>query len=315
MFSYRSMESSNASGSRPRQSQSKTLVNQAIAQSLIPADANNITIALALISSGLVQSSLLANTIGFFGGGAQPPAYSQRQHNPEPFTEFERCTRSRYRLSYVWEIERLAVFALARVIRSLPQPTQVLPAGTSLAGCYGEWGKRTDLINQASSSVHNSTDSVQRSGVDVEGYSNNTKVRTSNDAASIVKIEALGTVALNNIPVLANGEYASTVTVGDGEHLCLPGSLLAHRIGCGEWAPGLSELPGFQTATANKTTETDSRRAGPVDYATCQCVIGATILRGRVSHMSNDFRLTIHRISKTCVVFYRLIHKLGHRYT
>ena len=47
----------------------QSLVNQAIAQGLIPAGSSNIAIALGLIASGLVQSTLLSNTIGFFGGG------------------------------------------------------------------------------------------------------------------------------------------------------------------------------------------------------------------------------------------------------
>ena len=49
--------------------QNQSLVNQAIAQGLVPAGASNIDIALALIGSGLVQSTLLSSTIGFFGGG------------------------------------------------------------------------------------------------------------------------------------------------------------------------------------------------------------------------------------------------------
>ncbi len=47
----------------------QTLVNQALAQGLIPPGSSNVTIALALIASGLVQSTLLSKTIGFFGGG------------------------------------------------------------------------------------------------------------------------------------------------------------------------------------------------------------------------------------------------------
>jgi len=73
-----------------------------------------------------------------------------------------------------------------------------------------------------------------------------------------LKIEALGTVALNNIPVLAQRQYASTVTVGDGESALLASSLSRTESAAVSGLPGLSELPGFQTATANKTTETDS---------------------------------------------------------
>src|SRR5260370_37217785 len=47
----------------------QSLVNQAIAQGLIPAGSSNITIALALIPSGLVPSPLLSNTARLFRGG------------------------------------------------------------------------------------------------------------------------------------------------------------------------------------------------------------------------------------------------------
>ncbi len=58
-----------ASAAQSLVSANQTLVNQAIAQGVIPANASNIQIALYLIGSGLVQSSLLSNTLGFFGNG------------------------------------------------------------------------------------------------------------------------------------------------------------------------------------------------------------------------------------------------------
>ena len=61
----------------------QSLVNQAIAQGLIPAGSSNVTIALALISSGLVQSTLLSNTIGFFGGGITADRH-HRQPESDP---------------------------------------------------------------------------------------------------------------------------------------------------------------------------------------------------------------------------------------
>src|SRR5271154_3530117 len=58
----------------------QTLVNQAIAQGLIPAGASNIAIALALVASGLVQSTLLSSTIGFFGGGLTQTGITTNQN-------------------------------------------------------------------------------------------------------------------------------------------------------------------------------------------------------------------------------------------
>src|SRR5260370_16067255 len=53
-------------------SANQSLVNQAIAQGLIPPGSSNITIALALIASGLVQSTLLSSTPASFGRGLPP---------------------------------------------------------------------------------------------------------------------------------------------------------------------------------------------------------------------------------------------------
>ncbi len=61
-------------------SANQSLVNQAIAQGLVPADASNIAIALALVASGLVQSTLLSNTIGFFGGGLTTTGVTTNQN-------------------------------------------------------------------------------------------------------------------------------------------------------------------------------------------------------------------------------------------
>ncbi len=58
----------------------QSLVNQAIAQGLIPAGSNNITIALALIASGLVQNAQVSNTVGAFGGGITQTAITTNQN-------------------------------------------------------------------------------------------------------------------------------------------------------------------------------------------------------------------------------------------
>ncbi|MGH9597716.1 MAG: hypothetical protein ACRD3K_13050, partial [Edaphobacter sp.] len=58
----------------------ESIVNQAIAQGLIPAGSSNITIALALIASGLVKSTLLSSTVGFFGGGLTATGVTTNQN-------------------------------------------------------------------------------------------------------------------------------------------------------------------------------------------------------------------------------------------
>jgi Flp pilus assembly secretin CpaC len=233
------------------------LVNQAIAQGLIPADANNITIALALISSGLVQSSLLANTIGFFGGGLTTSGVTLNASTTINLALSSSDVRALDTIKLRLGDRETGSFRSGTRYPIITSTYTSATAGTSLAGATVNGVNAQDLINQASSSVTipqiqfedlgltlKATPTIQKSG----------QVTMQLD----LKIEALGTVALNNIPVLAQRQYASTVTVGDGESALLASSLSRTESAAVSGLPGLSELPGFQTATANKTTETDS---------------------------------------------------------
>jgi general secretion pathway protein D len=73
-----------------------------------------------------------------------------------------------------------------------------------------------------------------------------------------LKVEALAGTALNNIPILASRQYLSGVTVADGETALLFSTLTKSESQAVSGIPGLGELPGFQTATADTTKETDS---------------------------------------------------------
>jgi type II secretory pathway component GspD/PulD (secretin) len=73
-----------------------------------------------------------------------------------------------------------------------------------------------------------------------------------------LKVEALAGSSLNNIPILANRQYSSDVTVDEGETVLLAGSLTKQESSAISGTPGLGELPGFQLATAVKSTDSDS---------------------------------------------------------
>ena len=73
-----------------------------------------------------------------------------------------------------------------------------------------------------------------------------------------LKIEALAGGSLNNIPVLANRAYASEVTIADGATALLASTLTRQESAAISGIPGLGELPGFQTATADTTTQKDT---------------------------------------------------------
>lgn len=233
------------------------LVNQAIAQGLIPADANNITIALALISSGLVQSSLLANTIGFFGGGITTSGITLNASTTFNLSLSSSDTRALDTIRLRLGDRETGSFRSGTRYPIITSTYTSATAGTSLAGATVNGVSAQDLINQGSSSV--TIPQIQFEDLGLTLKATPTVQKSGQVTMQLeLKIEALAAAALNNIPVLAQRQYASTVTVGDGESALLASSLSRTESAAVSGLPGLSELPGFQTATADKTTETDT---------------------------------------------------------
>jgi Flp pilus assembly secretin CpaC len=236
----------------------QSLVDQAISQGLIPADASDITIALALISSGLVQSTLLSNTIGFFGGGLTATGITTNASTTFRLALNSSDTRALDTIQLRGGVRQSGTF---RSGTRYPITTSTYTSGisgnaSSLAGTTINGVSAQSLLNQASSITIpqiqyedlgltlKATPSVQRSGL----------VRLKLD----LKIEALAGSAINNIPILANRQYTSDITVADGETTLIASSLSRSESAAISGLPGLSELPGFQTASADKTAETDS---------------------------------------------------------
>jgi type II secretory pathway component GspD/PulD (secretin) len=240
----------------------QSLVQQAISQGLIPANASNITIALALISSGLVQSTLLSNTIGFFGGGLTATGITTNTSTTLNLALNSSDTRALDNVQLRVSDRQSGTF---RSGTRYPITTSTYTSGisgsaASLAGTTINGVSATSLLNQFGSSSGSvtipqiqyedlgltlkATPSVQRSGL----------VRLKLD----LKIEALAGSSINNIPILANRQYTSDVTVGDGETTLIASSLSRSESAAVSGIPGLSELPGFQTASSTNATETDS---------------------------------------------------------
>ena len=240
----------------------QSLVQQAISQGLIPAGASDITIALALLSSGLVQSTLLSNTLGFFGGGLTAAGVTANASTTLNFALNSSDTRALDNIQLRVGDRQAGGFKSGT---RYPIVTSTYTSGvtgntSSLAGTTINGVSAQSLLNQylgSSGSVTipqiqyedlgltlKATPAVQRSGF----------VRLKLD----LKIEALGGSAINNIPILVNRQYTSDVTVADGETTLIASSLSRSESAAISGIPGLGELPGFQTASADKTTEMDT---------------------------------------------------------
>jgi len=239
----------------------QSLVNQAIAQGLIPANASDIEIALALISSGLVQSTLLTNTLGFFGGGITLTGVTI---GPTTFHLALNSSDTRALDSIKLRLGDRQTGNFRSGTR-YPIITSTYTSGlagapASLAGVTINGISATSLLNQYLGASGNVTiPQIQYEDLGLTLKATPTVQKSGLITMKLdLKIEALAGGSLNNIPVLASRQYVSDVTVADGETALLASSLTRSESAAISGLPGLAELPGFQTATANKTTETDS---------------------------------------------------------
>ena len=238
----------------------QSIVNQAIAQGLIPAGSSNITIALALIASGLVQSTLLSNTIGFFGGGLTQTGATINQNPVFNLALTASDTRALNDIQIRVGDRQPATF---RIGQRYPITTATYSAGLSptspaLAGVSINGVSAASLLNATTGAnitipqiqyedlglTLKATPLVQRSGA----------IKMHLD----LKIEALTGGSISNIPILNSQQFMSDVTVNDGDTAVMVSSLTKSESASISGYPGLAELPGFQTATADRTTLTDS---------------------------------------------------------
>ncbi len=238
----------------------QSLVNQAIAQGLIPAGSSNITIALALIASGLVQNTFLSSTIGFFGGGLTATGITINQNPTFNLALTASDTRALNDIQIRVFDRQPATFRIGeRYPITTATYSTASPAQTSaLAGVSINGVSAASLLNAAVGSpitipqiqyedlglTLKATPVVQRSGA----------IKMHID----LKIEALAGGTINSIPILNSQQFASDITVDDGDTALMVSSLTKSESGSISGYPGLADLPGFQTATADKITTTDS---------------------------------------------------------
>jgi len=238
----------------------QSLVNQAIAQGLIPAGSSNVAIAFALIASGVVQSTLLSSTIGFFGGGLTQTGITSNQNPAFNLSLTASDTRALNDIQIRVGDRQAATF---RVGERYPITTATYstasPAQTSaLAGISINGVSASSLLNAA---VGNPITIPQIQYEDLGLTLKATPTVQKSGAIKLhidLKIEALTGGSVNNIPILNSEQFASDVTVDDGDTALMVSSLTKSETASLSGYPVLAELPGFQTATADKTTMTDS---------------------------------------------------------
>ena len=236
----------------------QTVVNQAIAQGVIPANASNIEIAAALIESGLATSALLTDSLAFIGGGLSSTGLYSSSSATLNLALNSSDTRALDDIQLRVGDRQSATFRagskypITQSTYSTTAPTAVTSAlasasvnGVSLASLLGS--ATTSTVPQVQYEdlgvTLKATPTVQKSGL----------ISVHLD----LKIESLAGGTVDNIPILDSDQLTSDVTVPDGGTAFLVSNMTQNQSAAVSGIPGLSELPGFQNAPeVEKTTST-----------------------------------------------------------
>ena len=240
-------------------SSNQTLVNQAISQGLVPAGASNLTIALALIASGLVQSTLLSSTVGFFGGGITATGVTSNQDPTFTLALTSSDTRALDDMQIRVGDRQSAIFRLGErypITTATYSTTSTTGTTSALSG--------VTINGVSAASLLSSTSSLTIPQIQYEDLGLTLKATPTVQKSRAIsmhldlKIEALSGSSLSNIPILNSQQFSSDVTVDDGETVLMASTLSRTQSAAISGIPGLGELPGFQSATADTIAETDS---------------------------------------------------------
>ncbi len=238
----------------------QTIVNQAIAEGLIPATASILQIAEYLIGSGVAMSALLSSTIGIFGGGITTTGVYTTGSTTLNFGLNASDTRSLDEIQLRVTDRQPAEFRVGTryPITTSTYSTGVVANASSLAGVSVNGVSASSLLSQLTGSTSQTIPQIQYEDLGLTLKATPTVTKMGAISLKLdLKVEALAGGSLDNIPILNNRQFVSDITIPDGETAVILSNVNRSEIRAINGIPGLSELPGFQNAT-EQMVEADS---------------------------------------------------------
>jgi Flp pilus assembly secretin CpaC len=227
----------------------QALVQQAIAQGFIKSTDSNITVALALLASGLVKSPLLGSLLGTFGGGILTTGLTETGGASFNFGLNSSDTRALDDVQIRVGDRQPAIFreGTRYPITTSTYSSGLSTAASALSNASINGVSVASLLSQfaGGSSATIPQVTYEDLGVTLKAtpvIQNSGRINLLLD----LKIEALGGGSANGIPVLQNRQFASNLTVADGESALMVSNVTRNEAAAMTGLPGLSELPGFQ---------------------------------------------------------------------
>ncbi len=232
----------------------QSLVDQAIAQGLIPATASTLQIVEYLIGSGVATSTLLSSTLGIFGGGITTTGVYATGGATLNFGLNSSDTRALDDIQLRAGDRQPSTFRIGTryPITTSTYSTGAAATSSSLAGVKINGVSASTLLNQFLGSGSGQTiPQIQYEDLGLTLVTTPFVTRTDSIHMKLdLKIEALSGGSLDNIPILNSRQFVSEITLHDGETALLLSSASRSEVRAINGIPGISELPGFQDASA-----------------------------------------------------------------
>lgn len=247
-------------------SQNSALISQLVSSGVLPANATTLEIATYLIFvAGLGSSSLIQNSFLLLGGGLTTAAISAGNVPTLNLALSQSEARTLDDLQLRTSDQQRAIFKSGT---RYPIQTSLFSdiassTATSLAGTTVNGVSLSSLLAAylGTSSTGSSAVIPQVQYEDLGLTVTATpRIQLTGDVSMKleVKVSALAGNALNGIPVLDSRQFASDITVHDGETVLLISDTSRNESAAISGVPGLNDLPGFQSATNRNGSEMNS---------------------------------------------------------
>jgi type II secretory pathway component GspD/PulD (secretin) len=245
-----------ASEARSLIAANQTLINQAIAQGLVPAGTSDIEVVLALIKAGLITSPLLSGLLATVGGGLSSTGVYSTTNSTLNFALNSSDTRALDEIQLRVGDRQSATFRAG----SKYPITQSTYSTTSAASTSALGGATVNGVSVAS--LLNAATTATTPQIQYEDLGLTLKATPTIQKSGLVslhldlKIESLAGGTNDNIPILTNSALTSDITVADGTTAFLVSNMTKSQSAAVTGVPGLSDLPGFQsTPDVLRTTD------------------------------------------------------------
>jgi type II secretory pathway component GspD/PulD (secretin) len=236
-----------ASEARSLIASNQDLINQAIAQGLVPAGTSDLDIVLALIKAGLITSPLLSGLLATVGGGLSSTGIYSTTSSTLNFALNSSDTRALDEIQLRVGDRQSATFRAGSKYPITQSTYSTTSAATtsSLAGATVNGVSVASLLNAATTAT---TPQIQYEDLGLTLKATPTIQKSGLVSLHLdLKIESLAGGTNDNIPILTNSSLTSDITVADGTTAFLVSNMNKSQSAAVTGVPGLSDLPGFQS--------------------------------------------------------------------